>query len=49
MAVVEPQRSKRDQAMLAFGITVSVIGGLLMVGVVGPIILAIIIGAAGGH
>ncbi len=49
MAVVKPQRSMRDQVLLSLGIAISIIAGLFVVGVVAPIILAIIIGAADGH
>ncbi len=49
MAVVEPKRTNRDQAVLAFEIAVSVVIGVMGAGVVGPILLAIIVGKIWGH
>lgn len=39
----------REQVLLAIKLAVGVIAGLIMMGIVGPIVLAIIIGLATGH
>lgn len=50
MAVVEPRRSGRDQLRLGGAIVVGGLVGAVMVGIVGPIVLAILVGAIwGGH
>lgn len=50
MAVVEPKRSTRDQLRMGAGMVVGGLVGAIMVGVVGPIVLAILVGAIwGGH
>lgn len=49
MAVVPPQRSNREQRRIAIGIAVMTAIGVVMVGVVGPIITAIIVGELWGH
>lgn len=48
MAVVEPRRSDRDQLRLGIGMVVGGLVGAIAVGIIGPIVLAIIIGAAAG-
>ena len=49
MAVVEPRRSRRDQVRLAFAMAATIAIGVIMAGVVGPIILAILVGEIWGH
>lgn len=39
----------REQAILAMKIAVGFVAGAIMMGIVGPIILAIVIGLATGH
>lgn len=48
MAVVPPQRSNAEQRRMAIGIAVTTAIGVIMVGVVGPIVAAILIGAIWG-
>ena len=49
MAVVSPQRSKREQARMALEISVATVIVTIMVGVIGPIVLAILVGKIWGH
>lgn len=50
MAVVEPKRTTRDQLRLGGGMVIGGLVGAIMVGIVGPIVLAILVGAIwGGH
>lgn len=48
MAVVEPMRSDRDQLRMGVAMAAAGLIGAIMAGIVGPIVLAIIIGALGG-
>jgi hypothetical protein len=41
--------SDREQLVLAVKIAVGIVVGFLMMGVVGPIVLAVIVGLAAGH
>ena len=49
MAVVQPKPSRHQQRQWAIEYTVGTIVGTIMVGVVGPIVLAIIVGEIWGH
>ena len=49
MPVVDPRPSHRDQVRMATGIVVTGLIGAIMAGVVGPIVLAILIGKIWGH
>lgn len=49
MAVVEPKRSDRDQLRMGGAMVVGGLVGAIMVGIVGPIVLAILIGAIAGY
>lgn len=49
MAVVDPKPTHRDQLRMALGVAVTAVVGIIMAGVVGPIILAIIVGEIWGH
>ncbi len=49
MAVVPPQRSNREQRRMAIEIAVVTTIVVIMVGIVGPIIAAILIGKIWGH
>jgi hypothetical protein len=49
MAVVQSKPSRRQQRQWAIEYTIGTIVGVIMVGVVGPIILAIVIGEIWRH
>jgi hypothetical protein len=49
MADQRPAFSEREQAIMGVKIFVGVIFGAIMMTIVGPIVLAIIIGLADGH
>jgi hypothetical protein len=49
MAVVEPKPTKADVRLVILNLVVGVIVGTISVGVIGPIIAAIIVGEIWGH
>ena len=49
MAVVEPKPSKADVRQQILKLVVGVVVGVISVGVIGPIIAAIVIGEIWGH
>jgi hypothetical protein len=49
MAVVEPKPTKADVRLVILKLVVGVIVGTISVGVIGPIIAAIIVGEIWGH
>jgi len=49
VAVIDPKPTHRDQLRMGIGIAVTAVVGIVMVGVVGPILLAIIVGEIWGH
>jgi len=49
MAVVAPKPTLSQQHQMALAITVMTITGVLVAGVIGPIILAIVVGKIWGH
>lgn len=49
MPIVEPKPTKADRRLLILKLVVGVIVGTISVGVIGPIIAAIIVGEIWGH
>ncbi|MCK4176841.1 hypothetical protein ACFFRE_07910 [Aciditerrimonas ferrireducens] len=50
MAVVEPKPSRREQTKMALGMAAGGLIGAVLVGIVAPIVLAMLVGAIwGGH
>ncbi|HXW35239.1 MAG TPA: hypothetical protein VEJ87_11730 [Acidimicrobiales bacterium] len=49
MAVVKPKPTRKEQNVMALEMAVGTIVGVIFVGVVAPIILAIIVGELWGH
>lgn len=49
MAVVQPKRSSREQLRIGGAMVATGVVGFIMAGVVGPIILAVLVGVIWGH
>ncbi|MGO9340919.1 MAG: hypothetical protein ACLP6E_00155 [Acidimicrobiales bacterium] len=49
MAVVEPKPTKADRRLVILKLVIGVTVGVISVGVIGPIIAAIIVGEIWGH
>ncbi len=49
MAVVDPKPSSRDEVRMGLAMFATAVVGIVMAGVIGPIILAILVGEIWGH